>query len=196
MDRKKLLLCFFAAACTIFVSTLVVCEYADIAVFMTPARQEKMRRDYRQQAINQLLPLAEKGDPKVQFRLAYKYYEQAQTAPSFYSDALKWYKKAADQGNTDAEVNLGSLYLNGQGVEKNEIQAVRFFKLAAENGNAAAQSNLALMYLSGIGLEQNSVSAIYWFEKAMAQNYVNPEALKALHFTLRAYKLSVWAEQQ
>ena len=42
-----------------------------------------------------------------------------------------WYRKAAEQGNSFAQSNLGFLYANGQGVRQDYVQAYKWFSLAA-----------------------------------------------------------------
>ncbi len=36
--------------------------------------------------------------------------------PQDYAETVKWYRKAAAQGQADAQNNLGFMYGNGQGV--------------------------------------------------------------------------------
>jgi TPR repeat protein len=55
-------------------------------------------------------------------------------------------RKAADQGDTDAQRNLGLRYRKGQGVPQDYQQAVEWYRKAADQGNAAAQFSLACMY--------------------------------------------------
>lgn len=49
-----------------------------------------------------------------------------------YSEALKWFHKAADQGNTAAYSWLGSMYYSGQGTSRNYAEALRWFRKAAD----------------------------------------------------------------
>ena len=49
---------------------------------------------------------------------------------------------AADQGNAEAQYNLGVLYNLGQGVPQNHAEAARWYRMAADQGNARAQNNL------------------------------------------------------
>jgi len=53
-----------------------------------------------------------------------------------YKAAIKWYKKAAEQGYAYAQYNLGVMYNYGQGVTQDYQAAVKLYKLAAEQGNA------------------------------------------------------------
>ena len=74
--------------------------------------------------------------------------------------------QAAEQGNADAQFNLGVMYDTGQGVRQDYAQAVQWYRKAAEQGNAKAQYNLGLMYANGKGARQNLVIAKEWFGKA------------------------------
>jgi hypothetical protein len=46
-------------------------------------------------------------------------------------EASKWFRKAADQGHASAQLNLGALYINGQGVQQDFVQAHMWLSLAA-----------------------------------------------------------------
>ena len=53
-------------------------------------------------------------------------------------EAVKWYRKAANQGNAMAQHTLGVMYYNGEGVLADNVAAYAWFKLAAANGDAIA----------------------------------------------------------
>ncbi len=53
-------------------------------------------------------------------------------------EAVKWFKEAAEQGDTISQLELGECYLFGKGVEKDEKEAVKWFKEAAEQGHGTA----------------------------------------------------------
>jgi hypothetical protein len=56
---------------------------------------------------------------------------------------VRWYTKAADEGNVQAQSDLAALYhLGGQGVPQDEAAAVRWWKKAAEQGDVTAEGNL------------------------------------------------------
>ena len=74
--------------------------------------------------------------------------------------------QAAEQGNADAQFNLGVMYNNGQGVRQDYTQAVQWYRKAAEQGDAKAQYNLGAMYANGLGVRQNYKIAKEWFGKA------------------------------
>jgi TPR repeat protein len=54
--------------------------------------------------------------------------------------AIKWYRKAADQGYADAQLNLGDTYANGLGVLKDLSKAKYWIKKAYENPKAIAST--------------------------------------------------------
>ncbi len=65
------------------------------------------------------------------------------------NEAANWFRKAADQGISDAQYNLGLLYLIGRGVSKNEAEAAAWFLKVAEQGQVDAEFGLGLMHESG-----------------------------------------------
>ena len=56
-----------------------------------------------------------------------------------YAEAVKWYRKSAEQGNAIAQGMLGLCYANGQGVAQNYVQAHMWYNLAAAAGNEEAR---------------------------------------------------------
>ena len=49
-----------------------------------------------------------------------------------YTEAVKWYRKAAEQGMAEAQYNLGVCYEYGEGVTKDADEAVTWYKKAAD----------------------------------------------------------------
>ncbi|WP_127201837.1 tetratricopeptide repeat protein [Neisseria meningitidis] len=74
--------------------------------------------------------------------------------------------QAAEQGDADAQNNLGAMYAEGQGVRRDDAEAVRWFRKAADQGLAQAQFNLGAMYYKGHGVRQDLVLAQEWLGKA------------------------------
>uniref|UniRef100_UPI003567E3EB tetratricopeptide repeat protein n=1 Tax=Sneathiella sp. TaxID=1964365 RepID=UPI003567E3EB len=72
-----------------------------------------------------------------------------------FATALREWKPLAEQGDADAQYNLGVMYYNGTGVPQDYKQAVKWYTAAAEQGFANAQHNLALMYNYGTGVPQD-----------------------------------------
>ena len=54
-----------------------------------------------------------------------------------------WYRKAADQGQADAQCNLGAMYAGGEGVARSFEAALVWFKKAAAQGLSEAKEFVA-----------------------------------------------------
>ncbi len=67
------------------------------------------------------------------------------------AEALRWWRKAAAQGESGAEVALGNIYSAGRGVSADAAQAIHWYERAAGRGDKAADLNLARAYLFGRG---------------------------------------------
>ena len=79
------------------------------------------------------------------------------------------YKKAAEQGHTNAQFRLGHCYEYGIGVAKNNEEAVSWYRKAAEQGNAFAQHYLGICYEEGVGVAKDEKEAASWYRKAAEQ---------------------------
>jgi hypothetical protein len=79
-----------------------------------------------------------------------------------YKQAAAWYRKAADQGNTVAQIHLADLYRDGRGVARDMAQAVDWYRKAADHGDAGAQGTLGILYSVGMGVQRDDVEAYYW----------------------------------
>ena len=100
---------------------------------------------------------------RVQYMISTHY-----VVPEDYVEAVKWYRKAAEQGDADAQSNLGYMYYKGQGVPQDYAEAVKWIRKAAEQGHADAQVGLGWMYFEGRGVPKNYVAAYGWFSVAAA----------------------------
>lgn len=92
-----------------------------------------VRKDF-EEAIDWLKKSVANGNPTYQFRLGYAYFCHGD-----YCEAAKWIRLSAEQGEQYAQVSLGSLYLHGTGVIKDEEEAMKWFRLAAKQGNKNAK---------------------------------------------------------
>ena len=77
--------------------------------------------------------------------------------------------KAAEQGDSEAQTDLGMRYHTGDGVPKDYAEAVKWYHKAAEQGHAIAQYNLGVMYAIGEGVPQDDAEAAKWYRKAAEQ---------------------------
>jgi hypothetical protein len=69
---------------------------------------------------------AEKGDSKAGVELGSAYEFGFLGAPRDYAEALKWYRKAAEEGDVGARLRIGGMYFEGKGVPKDYDEAARW----------------------------------------------------------------------
>lgn len=86
-----------------------------------------------------------------------------------YTKAVKWYKKAAKQGDDNAQRRLGWCYAYGKGVKEDYEKAFEWYEKSAVQGNAEAQIGLGLCYNYGRGVKQDYAKAFEWYKKAAEQ---------------------------
>ncbi|MBP6823367.1 MAG: lipid-A-disaccharide synthase [Acidobacteria bacterium] len=83
------------------------------------------------------------------------------------AEAVKWYSKAAEQANGEAQYNLATMYLNGEGTEKDVGKGILLLEQAVANGYDYAADFLSDVYKDGhFGIIRNSDKANYWRGKA------------------------------
>ena len=96
-------------------------------------------------------------------------YDYGRGVPQDTAEAAKWYRLAANQGDANAQYNLGATYENGRGVPQDYAEAVKWYRLAADQGLALAQYRLGVMYGTGQGVPQDYVQAHKWLNLAAAR---------------------------
>jgi hypothetical protein len=57
-----------------------------------------------------------------------------------YAQAVFWWRKAADQGDSAAQYHMGFCHLKGHGACKDEIEAYAYFNLASVHNENARRS--------------------------------------------------------
>ena len=112
--------------------------------------------------------LAAAGDAKAQNYLGLAY-AKGYGVELDGAEAVKWYRKAADQGLTSAYVSLGYIYLKGNGVPINDAEAAKCLRKAADQGDGQAQVWLGDMYLKGRGVPKDDAEAVKLYRKAAEQ---------------------------
>ena len=98
-------------------------------------------------------------------------FEQAMAAYNAgnYKQAFHLLQPLAQQGDAEAQFNLGVMYEKGQGVAQDYQQALVWYQKAANQEYAAAQFNLGVMYSKGQGVAQSYQRALAWYQKAAHQ---------------------------
>jgi uncharacterized protein len=83
-----------------------------------------------------------------------------------FSAAMLWWKKAAAGGSSEAEFNIGVMYLEGEGVTVNEVEGVNWLRRAAGEGSSAAAARLGSMALLGQGQLKPGSESVRWLKAA------------------------------
>jgi hypothetical protein len=107
------------------------------------------------------------GNLKAELALA-QMYEKGYYVDADIKEAVFWYKKAAQQGDRDAQINLAYIYKNVASV-KDEAAAHKIFLKLATSGEVYAQKTVAYSYMQGEGVAQDYAQAMHWFLKAYEQ---------------------------
>src|ERR1700720_1791593 len=89
------------------------------------------------------------------------------------SDMFSALKAKAENGDANAQENLGWMYFTGQGAPQDYAESVKWYRKAAEQGDAYAQESLGGMYERGQGVTQNFVEAAKGYTRGANQGDVN-----------------------
>jgi len=97
---------------------------------------------------------------------------------AFSEETTALYIEAAEQGNAEAQYNLGKIYLDGDNIEKDATKAVEWFKKSAEQGNLKAQNSLSVFYLRGEVVEKDIVKAFNMMRNATRYGERVPQGIR------------------
>lgn len=97
----------------------------------------------------------------------HEFFERAKAAGEShkYDEAMMWYLKGADAGNSWSMCNIGWLYSSGRGVTVDKARAAEWYLRAADSGDSLAMRNLADMCREGTGVPQDYEKALTWYRK-------------------------------
>ena len=85
--------------------------------------------------------------------------------PNF-SESFRLFSRATELGFLDSQGNLGVLYINGQGVAKDEKKAASLFQDGAEKDNPSCMFYYAMCLEGGVGVAKDEDKAKEWYVKA------------------------------
>ena len=106
--------------------------------------------------------MAEQGDSRAQFKLGLCY-ANGHGVRKDYAEAMKWCRKAAEQGVTAAQVFVpGNDFVFGWEIQQVYASVVNQYRRAAEQGEEEAQFNLGCCYEQGQGVSQNYSESVKW----------------------------------
>lgn len=108
---------------------------------------------------------AEQGVPQAQTSLGIMYSQGEVPGANGKPDraaAVEWWTRAAAQGNSIAQFDLGRLLFLGEGVPQDDVKAAELIRKSAEQSNRNAQSSLSVLYKIGRGVERSDAEAAFW----------------------------------
>jgi hypothetical protein len=80
-----------------------------------------------------------------------------------YAEAKRWFESAAQGGSNQGLIDLGWLYENGYGVQKDPLKGGSFYNEAAQHGDTEGMLRLGDLYLAGRGVQPDPHTACQWF---------------------------------
>jgi uncharacterized protein len=94
-----------------------------------------------------------------------------------YAVAIQLISPLAEKGDARAQFNIGYMYANGWGVQRDLASAVKWYRKAAEQGLEIAQHNLGIAYINGDGIEHDDGEAARWFKRAAEQGFFRSQLM-------------------
>lgn len=122
---------------------LITCTALPLAADFAAGLAAYQKGDYVT-ALKEWRPLAEAGDAPSQYNLGILYLD-GHGVPQSPAEAVKWFKRSADQDYTEAQHDLGALYGSGQGVKRDYVQAYKWLNICAAKGNSGCISQRDLV---------------------------------------------------
>jgi hypothetical protein len=109
---------------------------------------------------------AVEGDPNAQLLYGLAYLEGRYQLTPDAGKAAYWLLRAARDGQSYAQMEIGKLYVEGKGVDKDPAQATYWWRKAARADVPEAQYLLGKARLDGFGGEKDPARAVHWLTKA------------------------------
>ena len=141
---------------------------------------------------HELVQRAEASDANAQYHLGVYCESYALIMPTISNEtataknlkleqAAYWYRKSAEQGNMDAQYNLGRYYewiweVDGT---KDYEEAIKWYTKAEEQGDKRSQARLGFCYFWGHGVKQDLKEAVKWYTKSAEQGDVKAQCYLA-----------------
>lgn len=83
-----------------------------------------------------------------------------------YATAMRLVRPLAEQGNTAAEYNLGTMYYNGEGTRRDYAESLKWYRMAAGHGDVESARRVGFMYANGQGVPRDEAEALKWYRLA------------------------------
>jgi TPR repeat protein len=116
------------------------------------------------------------GDAGAEYTVGAWYQSGINGFPANLTLAAKWYLKAAEQGDTQAQSQIGEMYEFGEGVRQDHEKAVSWIRKATIQYSASSMM-IAGRYAEGINAPQNLRKAIDWYRMSAEAGHVVAQTL-------------------
>lgn len=151
-----------------------VCAYIDFDIKGMGDTFEEAYEDAQELLTKEIKRRLEKGEPipmpTPQDSTRHHEALQAYQKKDHYT-AFKLWMEEAETFNTQAMVNIATLYAQGLGVVKDMDKAIFWFKKASYFGNASAAFNLGRLYENGLFVPESPKEAIYYYRMAAKREH-------------------------
>lgn len=153
----------------------IACAFADAPTWdnLVSSQPKQSRAEAAHTIINKeerdLIAAGNLDNAWAQFELGARYYWGKNGFSKSYKKALYWWSKLADKGSPIAQNNLGFMYKNGFGCEKNYEKAFEYFKksVSQQENYSLGLLNLSAMYYTGKGTKKDAKLAFETFSDAV-----------------------------
>jgi Protein of unknown function (DUF2927)/Sel1 repeat len=109
-----------------------------------PPETANMGREWVTRLVRYMTAQAEAGKVEFQTQLgfAYTYGEAMDYLPMDVAAGYKWFRRAAEAGDPEAQAQVGDSLIQGRGVAMDRDEGMRWLRMAADKGNAEAKRTL------------------------------------------------------
>jgi TPR repeat protein len=146
------------------------------------AAEQAIRGEVAHERAETLRERASAGDVRSMRALAEAYYLGRGGVAQDFTEAARWYRKLAAQGEASAQTTLGLMYARGWGLAPDLAEARRWWSLAAAQNDPGAQHNLGMVYLQGQGVARDLPQALHWFRRAAERGHVAAQRIIGLMY--------------
>jgi TPR repeat protein len=127
-------------------------------------------------ADKEMRPIAEGGDTRAQVLLA-RIYRDTRNPQRNATEAIAWFRRAADAGNAEAHYWVGVMHAAGDGTDKSMEQALQSWRQSADAGHGPALGALAMAYASGSGVDKDMAEAVRWARLGAQKNDMHSQSV-------------------
>ncbi len=99
------------------------------------------------------------------------------------SEAVKWFRMAAEKGHARAQCWLGYCCQHASGIKEDMVEGVRWFQKAATQGEVTAQYDLGVCFEGGLGVLKDDAEMLLWYRKAADRGHVAAHFRLGVHYT-------------